>query len=270
MIRIRTISIGNEILDRFPMLSSPVVRFQIARELAEGARAYLIKFAGERLHSTRADYLAGIQAVQRDGKGVMINLVGALPNMVENGWDAHDLRSTLLGNNATGWKINADGRRYRSIPFRHKSPGAGPQGGQPMGSAYHSEMGVMSRSADNVVVEDSRKLGRKVYRAASRLVTSQESRAGMAGRTALKAGLAPKLRAHHSTDIYAGMKVNKQPIKGGGSQKTFVTFRTITEGGDGWIHPGIEARHFMDNMDKWIGEQAPKAIRAFMNEALKK
>jgi hypothetical protein len=270
------IIVPGPLFQKFPELASAATRFQIARDIMDGARAHLVKLASERLHSTRSDYIAGIQPIARDGKSVVLALVGVLPNMVEGGWDGGFLQETLLGDDAKGWKLSAEGFRYRSIPFRHKTPGAGPQGGQPMGSQYGANKNPMSNAAPHAVVEDTRALGKKIHGAAKKLITKTEAGAGAKGHSRLPSGVGGigKLRPHHSTDIYAGMIVNKQAVqkKGGGVgfQKTYTTFRTISEAvPDKWFHPGIQARHFMDDVSSYIEKVAPAAIEAFVQEMMK-
>ena len=275
MIHVKIIGIDQSVLDKFPQLLDTTARFQIARNIMEGARAKLIKIASERLHSTRADYIAGIQAVEREGKDVVLVLAGVLPNMVEHGWDDRFLHETLLGDDARGWKLSADGHRFRSIPFRHKTPGSGPQGGQPMGSQFGAR-GPQSLASPHAVVEDTRKLGRKIHGQAKKLISRKEAAAGAPGSARLKAGLAPKLRPHHATDIFAGMIVNKQPVQKSGAphgqvahQRTYTTFRTISDAvPDKWWHPGIEARNFLEEVSGFVDEIAPKAVRAYLNEVL--
>lgn len=260
------------------MLMEPSVQKQIAMNIMEGARAMLIQKAGHELDSTRMDYIQGVQPLEIDDTGVSLVLVGALPNMVEQGWEGGFLQDTLLGDNASGWKVAEDGHRYRSIPFRHKTPGASTsQGGQKMGSQFQ-ERGGRSLAAPHAVVEDTVKLGKKIHARAQRLVTKQEKASGKKGNTRLPEGMAPKLRPHHSTDIFAGMIVNKQAVMGTtkhtndlvvGHQKTYTTFRTISEAvPDKWYHPGIEARNFFDELGPYIEKVAPAAVQAFANEVL--
>lgn len=268
MIYVKVVQIGQEVLDAFPSLTSETARFLIARDLMEGARAKLIKLASDRLFSTRADYIAGIQPIAREGKAVVLALVGVLPDMIEHGWDGRFLHETLLGDNAKGWKVSKEGDRYRSIPFRHKTPNAGPQGGQPMGSQYASQQmsprNWQSLAAAHAVVDDIAALGKKIHAKAKALTPGK----------VLPAGLAPKLRPHHATDIFAGMKVNLQNVRapGGGvaKQRTYTTFRTISEANpESWYHPGIQARNLLLEVEKHVEKIAPGAIKAYIDQALK-
>lgn len=204
----------------------------------DGARAYWIQQAQRGLKSSRVDYIQGIQPVNRQGLVASIDLVGVLPNMVEQGVDGWDLRETLLQDGDPNVKRNKDGRKYRSIPFRHQTPGTqGQGGGVPMGDPYKD------------VVENAERLGREIYAAAKKLRPGQ----------GLAEGFAPKLKPHHTTDIYAGMQ--RMQAKGK-SQVHYKTFRTISEDSDPqkWQHPGIEPHNFAESVERYILDVSEKAF----------
>ena len=265
MIEVKAISVGTEILLTFPMLMESSIQEAIALNIMEGARAWLMKKAGEELHTSRADYIQGIQPLEVEHGGVSLLLTGALPNMVEHGWEAQFLHEHLL---AQGANITPEGTRYRAIPFVHKGLNAGGQGGQAMGSQFMPAV-TKGKNADILGIAQAKLIGKKVHSRASRLVTAAEKAAGKKGRTSLQAGLSRKLKPHHVSDIFAGMKVTKQPVSkpggGAGTQKKYTTFRTISDARpDAWHHPGIEAHHFFDEMGDHIEKIGPKAVQAFV------
>lgn len=228
----------------------------------DGARAFWIQKAGEKLSSSRRDYINGIQEVVFSGKNVAsISLVGQLPLMVEHGMAPFDMHATLLGPNVPvapfgqkGKRVNQNGRFYRSIPFRHQSPGTlGQGGGAPMGSDY----------AGHDAVADAAALGKQVYAAAKKLSPTLSSPGGptqWGGR--LPAGMAPKLKPHHTTDIYAGM-VRQQKTYVDATQNQYTTFRTISEEQPHkWLHPGIQAANISDEVAHHLEQIAPAAFLA--------
>jgi hypothetical protein len=237
----------------------------VLRDIMAGARAYWIQLAGKRLTSTRRDYINGIQEIEIDGLTASIELVGVLPNMVELGADAYDMHTTLLGPNVplaspgkAGKRKAADGHFYRAIPFRHQTPGtAGQGGGVPMGRAYEGHS----------LVENAGKLGRAVYKQAKKLAPTSGQPGGKVsygGR--LAAGIAPKLKAAHSTDIYAGMVRQEKAYKSA-TQSTFTTFRMISEAvPDKWNHPGIEAANLTGDVEKFVDRIAPQAFAALFGQ----
>lgn len=235
-------------------------------DIAEEARGQIIRLAGERLLSTFEDYVSNLTPVEFVPGAAEITLVGWLPNAVENGLAAFDMKPGLLaGRNA---KTDKHGNRYNTVPFRHGTPGARGTSFQPMGRAYGPAR-ESSRSGGTLSLQEARKLGQYVYREAKRLagtVTTihlrnrklvEQSRWG--GR--LRPGTAPLLKAHHKTDIYAGM-VRHEKLYERDTQAHYMTFRRVSEKSEkiSWIHPGIEARRIFPDTAEYVGKFAGKII----------
>lgn len=264
-------------------------------DLATAARAHWIMLAQRELHSSKRDYINGIQEVENTGRapdrgehadgwsGVKgmeertIVLVGWLPNAVEQGMEGYDLRDTLLGDGA---KTNAQGQKYRAIPFRHGTPGSQGGPGAPMGarmgpqppqSLAFAARGIMSKG-------QAAKLGRAIYQRAKNLGPGQSlgTRKGGTGfvpvrTTARKTDVVqvPKLAPWHKTDIFAGMKRERKTYKAA-TQSQYVTFRTISEANpEGWIHPGIQGRHLAPRVEQFVQGIAQKAVFTAVRSALK-
>lgn len=254
MIYIRTITPG--IPDAMLAALDQDLVDQVLRDLATAARAKWIKLAQQELHTSRSAYLAGIQEVEVVPGAASVVLVGMLPTIVEQGMEETDMRTTLLGPNVPvvprgqrGKHATADGHFYRSIPFRHSTPGSEGLVAPPMGSAYG--------------VEAAGELGKKVYAAAKKL----EATKGLPGQKTqwggrLPAGLAPKLREHHKTDIYAGM-VRQGKVYEKATQSQYHTFRTIsTRNPIGWIRPATQGLNLADKVGEFLSEIAPAAFAA--------
>ena len=254
MITVKTLNVTAEILAKIPRLSEPGIRRQLAMNIMDGARNKLITLANQNLHSTRIDYIDGIQQLEMEGDWVVLTLNGMLPNMVEDGWDARFLHDTLLAD-GQNYKVNADGDRYRSIPFRRKTEGG-------KGKAFP----VTSANA----ALTSKELGKKLHGQAKKLITRSERAQGKKGRVALgKNTGAAKLKPYHHSDPYAGLTVQKQKTSGGASQRSYKVFRTISESVPGaWYHPGIEAREFFMEVDKYVDKIAPTIFESFAKELL--
>lgn len=134
----------------------------------------------------------------------------------------YDMRKTLLRSNSA--KSGPKGR-YLSVP-----------------------MGMTTRKLRGM------KGGSRAYRMARQLASSVVSAGGNTKwGGALPRGLVPKLRAQgrtvpgigfqppHATDPAHGLR----RVKRGGGSSRYGTFRTISEGGKPWVHPGIKARRFI-------------------------
>lgn len=235
-------------------------RAAILIQLAEAAHAFWARLALTRLDSSRQDYLNGLQPVVLEDGAATIMLVGKLPNMIENGASAFDMHLGLLKEGLAGVRTGADGSRYRSVPFRHKTPGVATGIlGTPMGGAF-APRGPLSRRLIPPAGVNHAAIGSSVYKDAKKLKPGQ----------ALKEGYAPKLSEKHTTDIYAGMRKLSQPIKGGKSQSTYMTWRTIsTKQPDKWQHPGLTPRHFAGEVRQYVEAIASDAIKAYFEQANK-
>lgn len=261
--------VPSEILDALSM----DVTDQVVRNIADAARAEWIRVAGAELRTSRRDYLNGIQPVQMRGKGVaVITLLGELPNLIEEGMDTLDLHTTLLGPNVPvsppgsyGKHLKIDPKTfatgyYRAIPFRHGTPGTGGAVGQPMGRLYRES------AYGEDFVEKFKELAKDVYGAAKKLKPTKGEPYGKVsygGR--LPEGMAPKLKPHHATDIFAGM-IRERKTYVRATQTQYTTFRTISTGSPGWIRPATTGRHYAKKVSDYVARMAPKALDAFVKE----
>ena len=231
----------------------------MAMAMADMARAEWIRLAQSDLTSTQQDYIAGIGQPELRGGYVVITLQGKMPNMVEGGWGGGDMRKTHLSGPSV--KTSKAGYKYVSIPFRHSTPGTRGFVGQQMTKGVHAA---------------AKKL-RATLTGPDGGVTLWRGR--------LKAGLASKLQPHHETDIYAGM-IRAQKTYEAATQSSYTTFRTLSnnpgtrkyatpsggvhrgsgapEGSRevGWIHPGIDARHFIPKVKRFVAGQAGALVNS--------
>jgi len=144
-----------------------------------------------------------------------------LAGEIENGRPPRDLKKNLLTSRKT--RVSKKGQKYLIIPFRHNTPD---------NNAHAKAMPV------------------DVYNEAKALtksrVLSMYTRQSATGHTVpqafyqwgdrLPAGLTPKLKDHHKTDIHAGMvRFNTSSGKQNSSQ--YLTFRVMGEWSTGWIIP---------------------------------
>lgn len=253
------------------LLSDEAVQV-ILMDIADAARAEWIRLAGEAFFTTRRDYIAGIQPVMIEGHRATIALLGVLPNLLESGQDEVDMHDTLLGPNVPvvpvgqrGKHESKDGGYYRAIPFRHATPGAGGAVGNPMDRPGGRPYGAPA------AIADAKKLGRQIYKAAKKLAGTKSDPYGKTsygGR--LPAGMAPKLRPYHATDIYAGM-VRAEKTYAKATQSQYVTFRTIAVGPAGepkgsspWIRPATPGKFLAKQVNSFVATLAPQAFSAYV------
>jgi hypothetical protein len=246
-------------------LSEKVLR-GVLEDIAESARNHWIGLAGAGLMTSRRAYIDGIQPTAYMEGMAVITLVGSAPNAIENDMPMIDLHDTMLGPNvptvapgARGKHEKADGTGYyRAIPFRHGTPDSKGAVGQPMGHAYSANMGA----------NDAKALGKAVYAQAKKLAPTKGqpgSKMQWGGR--LPAGLAPLLKPHHATDIYASMyRMSKEYSKA--TQQHYMTFRTISTGSNGWIRPPTQGKHYARETAQFVEKIAPLAFESYVKTIL--
>ena len=236
---------------------------QVVGSIAESARGKWKSLADSNLSGSRRDYIRGIQPVRLGRLRATVTLVGVLPNLIENGMPQVDMRDTLLGPNVPVAPAGQPGKRqgkngpdhfYRSIPFRHATPGTTGAVGDAMGQAYGGQLGP----------DEARKLGKRVYAAAKKLGQDgggarSKPYGGTAAGKRLQTKLpgapgpgtsVPLLKDWHATDIYSGM-VRQEKVYADEKKKpqaSYVTFRTIStdvkNGPMHWIRPATPGKHF--------------------------
>lgn len=201
------------------------------------ARAEAIRLAKSQLKSTLRDYERSITPPRIEGDTVVIEVLGDLANMVEGGWSGGDLRQTLLKNHPKA-RINAQGKRYAYVPFRHSSPGSSGRSG-----------GAMTKSVA------------KAAKGLSPTLSIPMSKGVQWGKR-LPPKLEPKMSPHHKTDIYAGM-YRQEKTYSKATQSSYVTFRTISESSPmGWTHPGIEQFNFLEQAAQHVEDQFDPVIQS--------
>jgi hypothetical protein len=221
-----------------------------------------VRLAGERLHTSSAAYVQGLQAVEYFDGGARIVLEGWLANAAEAGLDAFDMKEGLLATGFGTTRISKDGNRYNVVPFRHGGPRSRGTSFQRVGAAYGPSGGSSRRGGGPLSEADARTLGRKVWRAAGKANKTRKE-TGHGGRVA--AGLAGKLKDHHKTDIFAGMsKASQTYAKTKGAHT--MTFRAVSTRSDSraFMHPGIEGRHLFRDAEAEIGA----TTKAFLTKAM--
>ncbi len=229
---------------------------KIKDALGVAARNEWIAVAGEELKSTSRDYIGGIQQPEITNSGVMVQLLGVLPNMVEQGWAPHDLRATVLRSPKA--KTSKEGHKYMAVPFRHGTPGTtGRNVGREMPKAIHK---VARHLAPHMTVGVVTMKGKRLQ---------PSSRMGKAA----KEVLTKKERSWHSASIYLGMirkaemrtrETGKKKGEHFAQTTGYSTFRTISENvrkaEQHWMHPGIRARRIATKVGKHIREIANSVV----------
>jgi hypothetical protein len=159
-------------------------------------------------------------------------------------------------------RVSKSGSRFLYIPFRHNTPGHGAIG-NPMPHSIYGLAKAMTPS--RIVGQGSRPSGTGAFSIKTRthlMVPQNKYQWG----ASLPAGLSPKLKPHHKTDIHAGMKRFDTSTPGGAKSSSYLTFRTMSEKSQGWIVPAQAGQKIAQGV---VDRMKPKAEGAFA-EAVKR
>lgn len=155
-----------------------------------------------------------------------------LADEIEKGRPARDLKKMLQTSKKT--RTSARGNKYLIIPFRHNTPGQDAHAPAMPSNIYDV---AKQLTPSKVLTPGSKKPATRLSASGHTVVQHSYQWNGR-----LPAGLAPKLKPHHKTDIYAGM-VRMDTSSGKQKSSAYLTFRVMSERSSGWIiqaRPGLE------------------------------
>lgn len=205
---------------------------RLLRGIGAATQQRWVSLAQQSLRTSARDYVAGIQPVEVKNRVARVVLVGVMPNLIENGMSAFDLRTTLLGPGAKNAKTAKDGSRYNTVPFGHGSPGSGGRNvGRPMPQSIHTIAKKLTPTLSRP--EGGTQWGGRIH-------------LGMRMSSAARSILTTKEKPWHWGSTYLGM-VKQQKTYASATQTKYTTFRRISSNTrrakEHWLHPGIRARN---------------------------
>lgn len=189
--------------------------------------------ATKALNSTRNEYVNSLQIITVNNFHKTIILTGVLPNMLEKGASAFDMKEGFKKSPNVKYSISTDKDGnvkmswYLTIPFRHGTPGIVGQN-----VAFS---GIMPKEIYDVMkIKDANKSLKKEEIASPFDIPSSRKAIVLPNRTI------PEYK--HKSSIYEGM-VKKTAAYGKTTQNTYMSFRRASENSDpnSWIHRGIKA-----------------------------
>lgn len=172
---------------------------------------------------------------------------------IETGRPARDLKKML----STSLKVRMSkkGIRYLIIPMRTNTPGNFALAQAMPPDVYKKAKRLDPSSITGTV---SRPSGTGAFSLKTKKpITVPQQQYAWGGK--LPAGLAPKLKPHHKTDIYAGM-YKFQTSAGKGKSSAYMTFRVMTENSTGWIIPAKPGLYLAKAVQDGIAVDAPRVF----------
>lgn len=206
--------------------------------------------AGTKLHTSHLDYQHGLQDARSYIKtpGMLtITLVGKLPNMLEKGFTAFDIKVGLLGSSKV--KTGKNGSRYIDVPFRWGKPGT-------------TTMQAMSKSTSSAIDAQLRAAATSTAGVAGRVRTKARTPGAMhlvgggQGRIRNRAGVQDQM-----TRITAPYQKTVQ--------SQYRTFRRVSlaSRAKSWIHPGHIGINAFAAAKQDIQRDIPRIVHDFLKRA---
>ena len=179
---------------------------------------------------------------------------------IETGRPARDLKQYL--DTSSKVRRSAEGKRYLIVPFRHNTPG----------NAAHAKPMPPDVYEIARTLRPSRVTG-STQRISGLLASDPKTRGPLMVNQnlyrwgeSLPAGHGEVRRAHHKSDPYAGMYRFQTTTPGGKRYSTYLSFRVMMEGSQGWIIPPQAGLHLAENVATGMRPLAEKAF----GEAMKR
>lgn len=201
-------------------------------DLAAMTHAKVAEMASAELHSSLKT-LQDALGFEELTPGVWVVSIDEKAMFIEEGIDANfDMKPGLL-KNAT--KTSKDGHRYRSIPFDH---GKGPAQMTPYAQSLVTQIKQTLRK-ENVPFKKIEKNSDGSPRIGKLHAFNIDSEK-------------PTKNASHPA--LKGVTIYQSVTPSGNVRRDILTFRTVSDGpasNGKWIHPGMQAKHFLDRAYDW-------------------
>jgi hypothetical protein len=226
--------------------------------IAQNAKSHWIDLAGRRLHTSRGDYVAGLQKPDsftaiKSGSNVIyeIILVGKMPNNFEFGMASFDMKQVRPGWLGGGKaKTAADGHKYITIPFRHST-------------SSNSRLGYSGQAKAAQLQNELRKVVKQygLNRMVSAAGVPRQGSVARAGATVTSGrGRAATTRPIHPflRNLTRVQKVHDS----GKVQGQLLSWRIMSENSEpgSWIHPGITAANILPEVERFVHNELDSLI----------
>jgi hypothetical protein len=208
------------------------------------------------LHSSRQDYMSGLKLHELAPNEYLIVLEGKFPNALESGYSGFDVKEGMLNSKkvvSTGTRSgqpwvqqSKEGQRYAHVPFQQRPFSK---------EAQSADLGSAIKKLKAVNKQGEEQRFTKIF--------SDENGNPMSGKVAK----VDKVKGFPELDnITKYQKVTKNGKTGVDVvQSIYMTYRTVSDNGGDWMHPGFAGLKAFDDAEAWMDSQ----IDDILNRLLK-
>lgn len=228
---------------------------QAVKDVANSAYANIMANAQAELHSSRTDYIKGLSFHDLGNNTYVIILEGEYANEIEKGYASFDVREGLLrsekvvgvGNRAgQKWvQTGKDGQKFAHVPFEHKPYSKAAQSSD-LNQAIRKLTAFNKQGREQRLTKLFKDDGGRIMQGKVASVRKVEGFPQIEGITKYQ-------------KTYKNEKTGKNS-----TQSIYMTYRTVSEHGEEWRHPGYAGAHFFDEAEKWIDQELDNIINTLI------
>ncbi len=238
---------------------APAVEAEInsaVKDVAYAAYATIMAKAQAELHSTRQDYIKGLEFIDLGDNNFVISLDGELANHLEDGYPSFNMVPKMLASSkivevgsraGQSWvqssspKGNKPSHKFAHVPFERKPFSA--EGTSNMADAIKAMTATNSRGRKQKITS----------------IFKDEGGTPLEGKVAIAKSDNPLLNGL--------VKYQKKYINDKGEetvQSVYINYRTISENGKPWMHPGWKGLKAFEEAEKEIVKQLDQIIKTLL------
>lgn len=231
--------------------------------LAAQTREHIVEQVQQKLHSTREKYLQHLHLEQEDA-GVWVIVLDAEAMWIEEGMEEHEMIDDLLKSDKA--KTAQDGSKYVVVPFKHnKGPSEQTPEAKSLTDAIKKEMKNQGAPWGKMETDEKGNVKTGLVRSFDIMREPIKDKVG----PGMGHGPIGQVR-QGMTGIphLQGVRVYQKEVMGANGKpqmkKSVMTFRVASskhKGSGRWVHPGLEAKHFMDEAAEWAQKEFEERIR---------
>jgi len=210
-------------------------------DLAHSAFASIQSKAQQELKRTRQDYLSGLKMEKIGENSYLITLEGDWPNALESGFSPYNLTDRLLQSNKTvgvgkrsgeSWvQTSKEGNKYAHVPMQRHSSGTSD----------------MAQAIKKMTAKNLQGFDQKLTQ------TFKDSSGNP---------LSGKVAVGRSDEANYDRLVKYQKVgQNNNVQNVYINYRTISEKGKPWQHPGWKGAHFFEQAEKDLMRNIDQIIK---------
>lgn len=232
---------------------------QAIRDTTQGAYAKIVAAAQEQLNTTQRDYLKGLRFEEIGPNQYLITLDGSFANALEGGKEAYDMRAAMLrstkmveiGSRAgQPWvQKGKQNQKYAHVPMEKKPFTKNPK---------MADMAAAIRQLEAYNQSGRRQKITKVFK--------DPSGKALQGKVATVnnfSGLDKTMKNLEGLVKYQKVSKNEKTGKER-VESVYINYRTVSENGKPWMHPGIKGIHAFEQAEQWLDKEIDNILKHFL------